>query len=139
MGKITYSVQPKLIGFSNKSVAELKKRLDRKGYKYRQPQLGGGPSPEVIPQVVAWLNDNSFFASIFLIVATSVTKKVYVEVKDWYRKNPPNPVKNLKVKNYVHFSFWGRKRSFDFELDISKKYSNDEIKTIIKNSKRENK
>lgn len=118
------------LGVSGNSRENLNKELEKLGFEYTPPELGGGPVEAIVRQTVALLSLHEFWVGFFSALAASRIEKIMSRVyqwslENWFKQN---------VKPEIEIFVYRGKKSYKLTLEANKKYFKKEIIELIKQS-----
>lgn len=133
-----FALRGDLYFYDNSARSELRNELEKIGFKYTEPQMGGGGGVEIKEITIVFFTIKEFWAGIFLGV---ISNAIYDLIKNIYKWHKSKKVKktdyipNVCITIYPHIL---SKKSFTIFIRIDKEPSEEEIIKEIKKAKRHN-
>lgn len=118
--------------YKNSSDKLLSEEIEKLGYIYRTPGLGGGGG-EIINHIIAYL---SIDTNRDAIITGLLTNSIWEIMKLVYRWHKSNHIKSVKANPSVNIYIYteNKTKSYFVNIDAKKEYSENEIENILKSN-----
>lgn len=117
--------------YKSNSHLTLSKELEKLGFTYKQPEMGGGGG-EVINHILAYLSLDTTRDAIASGLLTNLVWKVLETAYNWHKAHKlPNKQINPNINVYIYAN--NKQESYFLNLDLNEKPSKKTIVHKIKN------
>jgi len=135
-----YYIKDDLEGFTSEEIAELSSDLQKAGFQFYAPQLGGGgDGVKIVEQIIASLNFHNFWFDIFVGVLANRLDKALSIIYSWMSKHESKKKENPVIQIFIYTPLRGKNNCYYIRFKADKKYSKNEIVQYLKKMKKEQK
>lgn len=133
-----FALRGDLFFYRNTDKEKLKEKLEKMGFEYREPQMGGGGETPIQEITVSFFTFKEFWAGIFVGVLGNAIYDLIKKLFTWHKSKNVKPTENVPNVFISIYPPLGRKR-FSFFIRIDKEPTREDIMKEINKAIKETK